>query len=58
MIDTKLRPAFQRSFEKLAKILIKMNYTPDQITIFAFILGILAAVLTAWEYSILALAVL
>lgn len=58
MIDTKLRPAFQGFFEKLAKVLIKINCTPDQITIFAFILGILAAYLTAREYPIIALAVL
>lgn len=58
MLDTKLRPAFQRSFEKLAKILMKTNCTPDQITIFAFGLGAFAALLTAWEYPIMALIVL
>lgn len=58
MIDTKLRPAFQRTFGKMAKILVKINCKPDQITIVAFILGLVAAVLTAQEYPIMALALL
>ena len=58
MIDTKLRPVLQRSFEKLAGILVKLNCTPDQITVFAFLLGFLAAFFTAREYPITALVLL
>lgn len=58
MIDSKLRPAFQRSFDRIGKLLIKMNFTPDQITIFAFLLGVTAAVLTGMKYQVVALIIL
>ncbi|NBG87836.1 CDP-alcohol phosphatidyltransferase family protein [Isachenkonia alkalipeptolytica] len=58
MIDTKLRPAFNRFFEKMAEVMIKMNCTPDQITVIAFILGVFAAILTAGKNPVIALALL
>ena len=58
MIDTKLRPVFKRSFEKMAEVMIKIDCTPDQLTIFAFITGVVAAVFTAMENPIIALILL
>ncbi len=58
MIDSKLRPIVQGSFEKLGKGMIKINRTPDQLTILAFLLGVAAAVMTGMQNPVGALILL
>ena len=58
MIDSNLRKYFQGGFNSLAFIFIKLNLSPNTITITAFILGIICCLLIVSKYLIAALAVL
>lgn len=55
MIDTKLRGTFQPLFNKAAKIFIEFKIQPDTITSAAFLLGLVAGGLVAFNHLILGL---
>lgn len=46
MMDSKIRPYCQKGFNELGRGLVKLHLKPDQITLMAFLLGLLAAFLT------------
>lgn len=55
MIDSKYRSYLQTVFDALGKGLIKFGFTPNAITIIAFILGVLAGTALSFAKPILAL---
>lgn len=55
MIDTKLRGTFQPIFNKTAKVLVKLKIQPDTVTIAAFLLGLIAGGMVAFNQLSLAL---
>jgi archaetidylinositol phosphate synthase len=58
MLDTKSRKYFQPIFERLSDGLIKLNVSANQITVAAFLVGILAAVSAYLNYLLLGVALL
>lgn len=58
MLDTHCRKTVQPLIEKMAKLLIKKGYTPNQITIFAFILGIVSSFLIYFDFRVMGVFIL
>lgn len=58
MLDTHCRKIVQPLIEKMARLLIKNSYTPIQITIFAFILGIVSSLFIYFDFRIVGVFIL
>lgn len=58
MLDTHCRKIVQPLIEKMARLLIKNSYTPNQITIFAFILGIVSSLFIYFDFRIVGVFIL
>lgn len=58
MIDTKLRQSVQPSFDLMGKGLIRLHMTPNQITVLAFIIGLITAFVLGFGYPMVALLLL
>lgn len=58
MLDTHCRKIVQPLIEKMARLLIKNSYTPIQITIFAFILGIVSSLFIYFDFRIIGVFIL
>lgn len=58
MLDRWTMPLTQRPLRRIAQTLLNKHITPDQVTLSAFVLGIMALPLLAWEQYALALLVI
>lgn len=58
MIDTHLRKKVQPIFNLIAKVLIKLKVSPNQITVIAFVVGLIAAINVAFGNMLLAIILL
>lgn len=58
MIDTKGRRLIDKPVNYLAGLLHKAKLTPDQVTIMAFVIGILASICIALDYMVIAVSLL
>lgn len=58
MLDTHARKYIQPFFDGLARLFFKLGVSPDTLTIFAFVLGLLSAVLLLAGYAAAALIIL
>lgn len=58
MLDTHCRKIVQPLIEKIAKLLIKNNYTPNQITVFALFLGVISSFFIYFDFRIIGVFIL